>query len=172
MLRAWALNDLFTENTDEIAKGIILTTVGGNLGSKDAVTSNLKAKRASALGSLTWRVNCALALGSDSAGIARVKPLPTIKVHAHENELKSIVADLDGEALAFAYVHEGLLVGIFGGKVDGMKEKKDEDEQEEVEEEAEEGVQERWSNLEWKAAAMADHLRTELRDFKMPTGLD
>lgn len=88
-------------------------------------------------------------------------------MHAHEHELRIIVVNLDGEALAFAPVHEGLIVGMFGGKIGGEVKGEEVEEGEEAEEKEED-----WSALEWKTSAMADHLREELCDFKMPSGLD
>ncbi|MCJ1403794.1 hypothetical protein MMC11_007017 [Xylographa trunciseda] len=119
MLRTGALSALFTDNLDEAVKGIFISTLGGNIIAKDAVMSNLKVKRACALGALTWRVNRSLALGEDSAQIARVQSLKTMNTEVTStNRLKSMVVDLEGEMVAFEYIKEGLLVGVFGEKVE------------------------------------------------------
>ncbi|MCJ1420870.1 hypothetical protein MMC32_007229 [Xylographa parallela] len=123
MLRTGALSALFTENLDDGVKGIFVSTVGGNIIAKDAVTSNRKVKRACALGALTWRVNRSLALGDDPTQIARVQSLKTMNTEVTSaNMLKSIVVDLEGEMVAIEYIKEGLLVGVFGQK---MKKKVD-----------------------------------------------
>ncbi|MCJ1282450.1 hypothetical protein MMC26_001773 [Xylographa opegraphella] len=221
MLRTGALSALFTENLDHVAKGIFITTVGGNIIAKDAVTPNRKVKRACALGALTWRVNRSLALGDDPAQHARVQSLKTMNTEVTTtNMLKSMVVDLEGEMVAIEYIKEGLLVGVFGekiekkvdtkaddtGKLDAGKadtervdDPKEDDAAEDVGPNADidtagsdmstkspqnqsearptggdtgdEGEPE-WHDIKVKAEATAEYLRDELRDFKMPAGLE
>ncbi|MCJ1387621.1 hypothetical protein MMC18_000464 [Xylographa bjoerkii] len=128
MLRMGALSALFTDNLDEAVKGIFVSTLGGNIIAKDAVTSNSKVKRACALGALTWRVNCSLALGDDPAQIPRVPLLRTINTEVTStNQLKSMIVDLEREMVAFEHVKEGLLVGVFGEKIEKKLETKVDD---------------------------------------------
>ncbi|MCJ1430911.1 hypothetical protein MMC27_000261 [Xylographa pallens] len=128
MLRTGALSALLTENLDDAVKGIFVSTVGGNIIAKDAVTSNRKVKRACALGALTWRVNRSLALGDDPTQIARVQSLKTMNTEVTStNMLKSMIVELEGEMVAIEYVKEGLLVGVFGEKIKKMVDTKVDD---------------------------------------------
>ncbi|MCJ1380061.1 hypothetical protein MMC17_003164 [Xylographa soralifera] len=118
MLRTGALSALFTDNLDDAVKGIFVSTLGGNIIAKDAVTSNPKVKRACALGALTWRVNRSLALGDDPTQTARMQSLKTMNTEVTStNRLKSMIVDLEGEMVAIEYVKEGLLVGVIGEKI-------------------------------------------------------
>ena len=146
-----------------------LNTVGGNLIAKDKTISNAKAVRASTLGALTWRLNVALLSGEDLTEATLGKALPVLKktIKNDGKTLGSLVLDSEGELLAIAYVREKLMVGMFGEGVEG----KEEEEGEREEDGAGEAVVAQVA-LTTKLLAMVEYLVEELKDFKMPAGME
>lgn len=116
--------------------------------------------------------------GEDPSKVARIQPLKTLRQAAAPGaqNLKRMVFDFGGQAVALEYIRQGLLVGVFGPRL--VREEVEGEGEEDAgggEEEAEGGEEEVEGKI-WaaqrKAAAMAEHLREELREFRMPVEME
>lgn len=84
-----------------------------------------------------------------------------------------MVFEIEAQAVALEYIREGLLVGVFGPRVEkGEKERREESEEEEGSRGEEEGVEGKIWEAQKKAAGMAAHLREELKEFRMPAEME
>ena len=127
----------------------------------------------------------------DPAKVARGQLLKIVHKEAYENgDMKKMVVECDGRLVAMHWVFEKLIVGVAGeemkqdgGKVEAEEGKedggegeeegvgeggKDKNEGHEEEKDEEEGAR----KLLVKAEAMAEHLKEELKGFKMPSNMD
>ena len=105
--------------------------------------------------------------------------------------MKSIVFEFDGHAVAMEYIREGLLAGVCGfelgkeGSVGGKEVEEEEeddnddddeemrgDEDERDDEKSDDDEEEKMSKLEEKTAALAEYLKEELKDFRMPRAIE
>ena len=129
------------------------------------------------MGALTWRFHSAVSIGADPSKVCRVRPLKTIKlVQATDNkQYKSIIVDLDGQAVALEYVKEYLLLGVLGfGTGLQVEELNGADQSIKAEGNQEVGPREGHlaasdlRMLELKAEGMAEYIRAELKEFVMP----
>ena len=124
----------------------------------------------------------------DPAKAARGQLLKVVQKEMYENgDMKKMVVECDGHLIAMHWVFEKLIVGIVGEemKQDGAKAKADEEGKEGEEEDigeggkdVNEGIEEGKDEAEGarklliKAEAMAEHLKEELKGFKMPSNMD
>jgi hypothetical protein len=141
--------------------------------------------------------SAAISQPRDPAGGPAALPVLRTARGTEDDGLREMVVDCDGRICAFEYVREGLLVGVVGRELQARKDEGDGQgmnggvgEPGEVEDEsASEDGNHSGSDAEdeaqrvrrrdqmvrllaLKASAMADHLRDELMNFKMPTGLE
>ena len=154
-----------------------LCTMRGDLVGKAVSTDGTISKRASVLGALTWRYHSAKLTGTDPSKACRVHPLKTIKFEraAEANQYKSMVVELNGQAIALEVVKDSLLVGVQGFDVGEYAEEQNGAADTTEEEDGEEVVSGNGSlaaskmrALELKADGMAEYLRGELKEFVMP----
>ena len=147
---------------------------------KDSLSLPSTTKRAAALGAaVTWCLKVDRLRNGGSISASNIKPLATLQETispSDPRDIKSMIVDLDGQAVALEYVRENLLVGILGFMIEESTEQEESEEEEGSEGKGKEvGKGGNWEknlrDLEKTCTAMAQHLRVELKDFKMPEAM-